>query len=147
MCVGKLQQFQQPLHTAVFAPAAMKCVQHHIGFGFAEPLRDIFGGIDLNYIKAVISQCLGTGAPGYEANIAFGRPTAEQDRDSCHALGRPIRLISHSSCTLNLARTRARTSSPSASMSPAVASPVLIRKLQCFSETCAAPCIRPRQPA
>ena len=32
-------------------------------------------------------------------------------------------------------------------MSAAVAPPVLIRKLQCFSETCAPPRVRPRQPA
>jgi len=32
-------------------------------------------------------------------------------------------------------------------MSVAVASPVLIRKLVCFSDTCAPPILRPRQPA
>src|SRR3546814_16994080 len=43
--------------------------------------------------------------------------------------------------------TRSRTSAPSASMSALLAPPRLIRKLQCFSETCAAPVVRPRQPA
>src|SRR3546814_2898185 len=43
--------------------------------------------------------------------------------------------------------TRSRTSSPSASMSALLAPPRLRRKLQCFSETCAAPFVRPRQPA
>lgn len=43
--------------------------------------------------------------------------------------------------------TRRRTSSPKASRSAAVAVPVLIRKLQCSSETCAPPRRRPRQPA
>ena len=45
------------------------------------------------------------------------------------------------------ALTRARTVSPSVSMSWAVASPVLMRKLQCISDTCAPPTRRPRQPA
>ena len=59
----------------------------------------------------------------------------------------PIRLISHSSSTPDVSLTRRRTSSPSASMSAAVALPRLIRKLQCISDTCASPMTRPRQPA
>src|SRR3982074_2254390 len=59
----------------------------------------------------------------------------------------PIRLISHSSSTPEFSVTRRRTVSPSASISPAVAPPRLIRKLQCISETCAPPRLRPRQPA
>ena len=43
--------------------------------------------------------------------------------------------------------TRARTISPSSSISAALASPVLIRKLQCLSETTASPWRSPRQPA
>src|SRR3546814_7138131 len=43
--------------------------------------------------------------------------------------------------------TRRRTSSPSASISALVAVPVLMRKLVCFSLTCAPPTISPRQPA
>ena len=57
------------------------------------------------------------------------------------------RLISHSSSTPLVSRTRRRTSSPSSSMSAAVAPPRLIRKLQCIVETCASPTTRPRQPA
>src|SRR5690606_30209581 len=60
---------------------------------------------------------------------------------------RPILLISHSSATPWLSDTRRRTSSPSPSMSALVASPVFIRKLACFSLTCAPPIRRPRQPA
>ena len=43
--------------------------------------------------------------------------------------------------------TRWRSSSPSDSMSSAVAVPVLMRKLQCFSDTVAPPRISPRHPA
>ena len=60
---------------------------------------------------------------------------------------RPTRLISHSSRTPLVASTRARTVSPRRSRSAAVAAPVLIRKLQCISETMAPPMRRPRQPA
>src|SRR5262249_3222741 len=59
----------------------------------------------------------------------------------------PIRLISHSSSTPEFSLTRRRTVSPSVSMSAAVALPRLIRKLQCISDTCASPTLRPRQPA
>src|SRR3546814_9473832 len=46
-----------------------------------------------------------------------------------------------------LSFTRRRTSSPSVSISALVASPVLMRKLVCFSLTCAPPTMKPRQPA
>ena len=61
--------------------------------------------------------------------------------------GTPMRWISQSSSTPVVSRTRRRTSSPSASRSAAVALPVLIRKLQCFSETWRRRGVRPRQPA
>src|SRR5690606_32008709 len=60
---------------------------------------------------------------------------------------RPTRWISHSSVTPWLSDTRRRTSSPRVSMSALVASPVFIRKLACFSLTCAPPIRSPRQPA
>src|SRR5207244_12292393 len=59
----------------------------------------------------------------------------------------PIRLISQCSSIPEFALTRSRTVSPSVSMSWPVALPVLIRKLQCISDTCAPPTLRPRQPA
>src|SRR5262249_21014468 len=59
----------------------------------------------------------------------------------------PRRLISHSSSMPLCAFTRARTISPSSSISAPVASPSLMRKLQCISETCAPPTLSPRQPA
>src|SRR6202008_3949234 len=67
-------------------------------------------------------------------------------RNDDHA-GIPMRLISHCSSIPEVSLTRLRTVSPSISMSWAVASPVLIRKLQCMSDTCAPPCRKPRQPA
>ena len=54
-------------------------------------------------------------------------------------LATPRRLISHSSSMPLFAFTRARTVSPSSSMSAPVALPSLMRKLQCISETCAPP--------
>src|SRR3990167_5672267 len=58
-----------------------------------------------------------------------------------------MRRTSQRRLTPEWSRTRARTSSPSASRSEAVALPVLIRKLQCIGETCAPPTLRPRHPA
>ena len=49
--------------------------------------------------------------------------------------GTPMRLISHSSATPVVSKTRRLTSSPRASRSPAVAWPVLMRKLQCMVDT------------
>src|SRR5205814_6231721 len=46
-----------------------------------------------------------------------------------------LRLISHSRLIPEFSLTRRRTSSPNASRSAAVASPVLIRKLVCFSRS------------
>ena len=45
------------------------------------------------------------------------------------------------------ALTRSRTVSPKVSISCPVALPVLMRKLQCISDTCAPPTRKPRQPA
>src|SRR5206468_784930 len=59
----------------------------------------------------------------------------------------PIRLISQCSSIPEFALTRSRTVSPSVSISCPVALPVLMRKLQCISETCAPPTRKPRQPA
>src|ERR1700754_2329389 len=73
---------------------------------------------------------------------------AEENGDPHHAVPLiPIRLISHCSSIPEFSFTRARTVSPSVSISWPVALPVLIRKLQCISETCAPPTRRPRQPA
>src|SRR5204862_7792120 len=59
----------------------------------------------------------------------------------------PIRLISQCNSIPEFSLTRARTVSPSVSISCPVALPVLMRKLQCISETCAPPTRKPRQPA
>src|SRR4051794_15536077 len=59
----------------------------------------------------------------------------------------PIRLISQCSSIPDVSFTRARTVSPNVSISCPVALPVLMRKLQCISDTCAPPTRKPRQPA
>src|SRR5882762_10910080 len=73
--------------------------------------------------------------------------TAEQNGNPHQPCSIPIRLISQCSSIPEFSRTRLRTVSPSVSISCPVAAPVLIRKLQCISETCAPPTRRPRQPA
>src|SRR5262245_3316671 len=73
----------------------------------------------------------------------FARSRLDSDR----YYATPIRLISHSNTTPEFSLTRLRTVSPSVSMSLALAPPRLIRKLQCISETCASPTLKPRQPA
>src|SRR5439155_21614055 len=61
--------------------------------------------------------------------------------------GIPIRLISQCNSIPEFSLTRVRTVSPRVSISCPVALPVLIRKLQCISDTWAPPTRRPRQPA
>src|SRR5208282_2854915 len=148
MRVRDAHQFEQALHAAVFAPAAMQRVEHGIGPGGDELLFQMLRRIDLDHVETFVTQGLRAALAGDEAHLAFRGTSAQQHGhtlETRHAT--PTRLISHSSSTPNFAFTRARTSSPKASMSAAVASPVLIRKLQCFSETCAPPWLSPRQPA
>src|ERR1700676_1495992 len=59
----------------------------------------------------------------------------------------PIRLFSQCISIPQFSLTRARTVSPRVSISWPVASPVLIRKLQCISDPCAPPTRKPRHPA
>ncbi len=58
-----------------------------------------------------------------------------------------MRRISQRRRIPEFSSTRARTVSPRYSSSYPVAEPVLIMKLQCIGDICAAPTIRPRQPA
>src|SRR6478609_7646967 len=64
---------------------------------------------------------------------------AEENGRSHQLCSIPIRLISQCSSIPECALTRSRTVSPSVSISWPVALPVLMRKLQCISETCAPP--------
>src|ERR1700709_771245 len=72
---------------------------------------------------------------------------AEENGDPHQFSPIPIRLISQCSSIPEFSFTRARTVSPRLSISWPVAAPVLIRKLQCISDTCAPPTRKPRQPA
>src|SRR5207302_8436380 len=152
--VGNLQHFEKALHTAVLAPTSVERIEGGVGLDLPQTLGEIVAGIDFRDREPLLAQRIGTGAPRHEAHLAFRRTPAQQDghmleirHGAASFAARPMRLISHSSAMPNFAFTRARTSSPKASMSVALASPVLIRKLQCFSETWAAPCMRPRHPA
>src|SRR5262249_19728496 len=108
----------------------------------------IVAGVDFDGVEAFLAQGLDHAASRRQRYFAFGGTPAHQDRDAVvRAHDIPTRLISHSSAMPDLALTRARTSSPSASISAALLSPVLLRKLQCFSLPWAAPTINPRQPA
>src|SRR5688500_9673514 len=126
----------------------MQGVEHRIGSGGFELRHQVFAGIDLDGVEAFFLQRLHHTTAGGQRHLALGGAAAHQHGDAVeggHAT--PTRLISHSSVTPDFSLTRLRTSSPSASRSDAVASPVLIRKLVCFSETCAPPIFRPRHPA
>src|ERR1700691_3756047 len=73
--------------------------------------------------------------------------TAEENGNPHHVCSIPIRLISQCSSIPEFSFTRLRTVSPRVSISCPVALPVLIRKLQCISDTWAPPTRKPRQPA
>src|SRR6266481_6691216 len=72
---------------------------------------------------------------------------SEKNGDPHYFCSMPIRLISQCNSTPEFSFTRARTVSPKVSMSWPVALPVLIKKLQCISDTCAPPTRKPLQPA
>src|SRR6202044_1911125 len=97
-------------------------------------------GIDLDHIETFAAQRGGATRAGIQANFAFSGQPAQQhghslicgvahiERSALSAT--PTRLISHSNVTPDFSFTRARTSSPRPSISAAVASPRLMRKLQ-----------------
>src|SRR6185437_14432872 len=146
-------QFQQALHGAILAESSMQRIKYSVRLHPVELIAGIVAGIDTDWLEAFLRQRLHHATAGRQADVPFGRAAAHQNRDAAEAghgkssLARPTRLISHSRATPCVSRTRRRTSSPRASISVALASPVLMRKLQCFSLTCAAPLRRPRQPA
>ena len=158
MGVGHGQHFEHALDAAVLAVAAVQGVEHHVR---AAPAAGA-GNRPATRRSRFTSYSMTSWPPSRRPSAQALPLTSETSRSgdqppirtatrSCAASscrqGTPMRRISHSSVTPLLSSTRRRTSSPSASRSAAVASPVLIRKLQCFSETCAPPRARPRQPA
>src|SRR5215469_9206539 len=114
MAIGDLQQFEHALHATVLAPPAVQCVQDLVGCFTVQALGEVGTGIDLDDFISFLAKRLCAGPAGYKADISFRRKAAEENRYACHAAGRPMRLISHSSCMPDAALTRARTSSPRA---------------------------------
>src|SRR5690606_38200662 len=159
MGVSNLQCLEDRRHASIFAPFAMERVEGNIGLEIGEHSRNIMLHINRGYLKAGLAQRICAGFTTAEADLALGRPATEQNghmrfpgismrHDASPAsVGNPIRLISHSSSTPEFSRTRLRIVSPSSSICEAVASPSLIRKLQCKSDTFAGPIANPRKPA
>src|SRR5229473_2193629 len=133
MRVGDAQALEHALDRAVLAARAVQRVEDDVGARRerGEERFEVARHVDAAYVVADRSQRVGAAAAGH------GAPSA----------GRPMRRISQSSVTPQVSCTRRRTSSPRPSRSAAVALPVLMRKLACFSETMAPPRVRPRQPA
>src|SRR6185312_3302782 len=153
MRIGQAQHLEHALDGAVLAAAAMQGVEDDIGRRrkLGDEPAEIARHIDALHRIAKLFERRGTFAPRYQRALALGGPAAHQHGDTAAhraaSSGKPTRRISQSSAMPLEARTRARTASPSASRSAAVASPVLMRKFACFSETIAPPRLRPRQPA
>src|SRR6266702_2817195 len=148
MGIGEAHQFQQALYGAIFAETAMQGIEHRIRLCLEQLLAGIVAGIQRAGVKAFLAQRLDHAASRRERDFPFGGTPTHQHGDLaelgvCHGAAprpgvTPTRLISHSKAMPDLSLTRLRTSSPKASRSAAVASPVLIRKLVCFSLTWAA---------
>src|ERR1700733_9813888 len=155
MGVGNSEPVEHALNRTVFAEASVQGVEHDIRL---RRQRGDHGGqirTDLNRIdlETGLPKCRDHLQATRPAYLTFGGDAAVQHRDPGHCTisglpaGMPMRRISQSRVTPVATSTRRRTSSAKPSMSAAVAFPVLIRKLQCFSETTAPPLVRPRQPA
>src|SRR5262245_13240162 len=161
MRVGHRQHLEHALDAAILAILAVQSVEHDVRTATTRRAQEFDQGpqvaLDLEFDDFVttLAQPLGAGLAAHQRHLALGRPAAHQDRDLTGHPSAPLRTgphsptrrISHSNWTPHFSRTRRRTSSPSASMSAALAPPRLIRKLQCLSETCASPMRSPRQPA
>ena len=122
-------------------------LQHRFGGGGAMAGHPVG-----NLLLAGLCEVLGDPVDALDAIADRLMPVKRTDRPgACSPTSpgwnRPTRWISHSSVTPECAFTVSRTSSPSASISADVAAPRLSRKLQCFSDTCASPRVKPRQPA
>ena len=131
-CRACRSQLEHALDAAILAVAAVQRVEDDVG----PPRRarrcgaEIGADIDRRCTSKPASRSAAcTAAPDDEADLALGRDAAVAGprRGSCVRIrparpGRPMRLISHSSATPTRAPARgARTSSPSASRSAAVA--------------------------
>src|SRR5918994_1997297 len=157
MRVGDLEDFEHPLHVPILSPSAMQRVEGDVGPELAQDAGDVAVDVDPGHLEARFLQRHGAGIAACQAHLSLRRPAAHQNGNMSRAaiahacarssLGTPMRLISHSSMTPEVSLTRRRIVSPSCSMSPEVAPPSLMRKLQCFSETRARPMAKPRKPA
>ncbi len=169
MRVGDADDLQNALDGAVLARPAVQEIERNVGFERLQHAGDVTADVDAGQPVILLLQDIGAGFPRAQRDLPLRRPSAHQDRDVLASIhpprsafpdsdpltrdviygdcASPIRRISHSSSTPELALTRSRTSSPRFSMSAALAFPRLIRKLQCICETWASPSFSPRQPA
>src|SRR5262249_47345899 len=136
--------------------------------GLRQLLGEVVPDVDARDPVARLFQRRRAGLARAQAYLAFGREAAKQHGHVLEPLAnpahgvpasrraspmgwpgraRPRRMISQGKAMPETALTRARTVSPSRSISSAVAAPSLIKKLQCISETLASPMRKPRQPA
>src|SRR5436305_6170917 len=118
-----------------------RMLQQHLGSGF---MYSVIGIPEPQFrIRQRLMHRLST-SDRYEALFVGA---AEKDGNPHQFCSIPIRLISQCSSIPEWSFTRLRTNSPRLSISRALELPVLIKKLQCISETCAPPTRNPRQPA
>src|SRR5689334_5347937 len=142
MRVRNVEPVEHRLDRAILAEAAVQGVEHNIGLWLqrGNQCTEILANLDRPHVEANLAQRGNDLRAARQAYLALGRDAAVKYRNAGHAKasglrpGRPIRRISQSRVTPLAATTRRRTSSPRPSRSAAVALPVLIRKLQCFSE-------------
>ena len=151
MGVGEAHQVHHALHRAVLARHAVERVEHDVGRGLGEPRGDVAVHVDPRDPVPARFQRLGDALAAHQRDRAArwpSRPSGRRRGASGRRHAPPYPLdFPFERHALALATPGARTSSPRPSMSALVASPVLIRKLACFSLTCAPPSVSPRQPA
>ncbi len=138
--VGHADQLQQTLHAAILAPAAVQGIEAHLGLHGAQLIGEIAAHVDEGHLVAGLLQGRAARLARIEAHLALGGEAAHEHRDvvkppraccftHCASAsasaspmglpgsGSPRRMISHCRVTPLVSLTRARTVSPSRSMS------------------------------
>src|SRR3546814_13648434 len=79
ICIFEAHQVEHALYGAIFARDAVERVEHHIGFGFGEPQRDVAVHVDARDLVAARFERVGDAIAAHQRHFALGRPAPHPD--------------------------------------------------------------------